>query len=126
MAAGELGCYRQNMDKQINKNALCPCGSGMKYKKCCMNKKSRHESISVDMGTPTVINGLTIGPKGKIEFKTNGIKAHPLRALLRKWYDRSKGPKILYDISIDPNDLTLDYLNQFDYIYAIDTNSKEV
>ncbi len=32
----------------------------------------------------------------------------------------------MYDISIDPNDLTLDYLNQFDYIYAIDTNSKEV
>ncbi len=23
----------------INKNALCPCGSGLKYKRCCLPKE---------------------------------------------------------------------------------------
>lgn len=23
---------------KINRNELCPCGSGFKYKKCCVNK----------------------------------------------------------------------------------------
>lgn len=25
---------------KIERNSLCPCGSGLKYKKCCINKKS--------------------------------------------------------------------------------------
>ena len=25
----------------IGRNDMCPCGSGMKYKKCCLNKKRR-------------------------------------------------------------------------------------
>ncbi|MFH1152289.1 MAG: type I methionyl aminopeptidase [Pseudomonadota bacterium] len=29
----------QEKEAKIGKNALCPCGSGKKYKKCCMNKK---------------------------------------------------------------------------------------
>ena len=27
------------MPKEVSRNELCPCGSGLKYKKCCMNKK---------------------------------------------------------------------------------------
>jgi SEC-C motif len=26
------------LDKKIGRNDLCPCGSGKKYKKCCLNK----------------------------------------------------------------------------------------
>jgi len=26
------------MKKDIGRNSLCPCGSGKKYKKCCLNK----------------------------------------------------------------------------------------
>ena len=26
------------MSKKIGRNDKCPCGSGLKYKKCCMNK----------------------------------------------------------------------------------------
>ncbi len=29
---------RIRKDQQINKNAPCPCGSGLKYKRCCMGK----------------------------------------------------------------------------------------
>lgn len=27
-----------NVQNKINRNALCPCGSGKKYKKCCIDK----------------------------------------------------------------------------------------
>lgn len=26
---------------KIGRNDLCPCGSGLKYKKCCLNKKEK-------------------------------------------------------------------------------------
>jgi len=114
------------MDKKIGNNELCSCGSGKKFKKCCRDKKPRRESIFVDMGTPTIINAYSIGPLGEIEFKRDGQKVDPLSAFLKKWYDKKKGQKILYDIPVDVNNLSLNYLKQFDYIYAIDTNIKEV
>ena len=27
---------------EINRNDPCPCGSGLKYKKCCMNKMTSY------------------------------------------------------------------------------------
>ena len=27
-----------DMSEEVNRNALCPCGSGKKYKNCCMAK----------------------------------------------------------------------------------------
>ena len=26
---------KKNMDQNISRNSLCPCGSGKKYKRCC-------------------------------------------------------------------------------------------
>lgn len=36
--------------KKAGRNDLCPCGSGNKYKKCCLDKDSRssHQSLNVD------------------------------------------------------------------------------
>jgi uncharacterized protein YecA (UPF0149 family) len=38
----ELRAYRiqqaLKVEKKIGRNELCPCGSGKKYKKCCLNK----------------------------------------------------------------------------------------
>jgi len=28
---------------RINRNGPCPCGSGKKYKKCCINKEAEHD-----------------------------------------------------------------------------------
>lgn len=28
--------YKAPIEKRVGKNELCPCGSGKKYKKCCM------------------------------------------------------------------------------------------
>jgi len=35
-----------NMSKQIGRNDPCPCGSGRKYKNCCISKESdRHKEF---------------------------------------------------------------------------------
>lgn len=30
----------------IGRNAPCPCGSGLKYKKCCLDKEDKHKNLS--------------------------------------------------------------------------------
>ena len=38
ISLGLLFCKQiQNMSKRIGRNDLCPCGSGKKYKHCCIN-----------------------------------------------------------------------------------------
>ena len=34
-----LGHKEEETNKEIGRNDLCPCGSGKKYKKCCLNKQ---------------------------------------------------------------------------------------
>ena len=34
----KLGMLRNKRIKEIGKNNPCPCGSGKKFKKCCLNK----------------------------------------------------------------------------------------
>lgn len=29
------------LKKSIGRNSLCPCGSGKKYKNCCLNKQEK-------------------------------------------------------------------------------------
>jgi methionyl aminopeptidase len=36
------GVLHQRNVKKVGRNDPCPCGSGMKYKKCCMNKEGNH------------------------------------------------------------------------------------
>ena len=37
-SSGEKGGVTQKKEKKTKPNEPCPCGSGKKYKKCCMNK----------------------------------------------------------------------------------------
>lgn len=42
---------KKNSQDRINRNAPCPCGSGLKYKKCCLNKRggeNRLEKLYLD------------------------------------------------------------------------------
>jgi len=34
------------MDSKVGRNDLCPCGSGKKFKKCCMNTQQRQKRES--------------------------------------------------------------------------------
>lgn len=38
------------MDKKIGRNDPCPCGSGKKYKSCCMNKKEGQKKVYSSSG----------------------------------------------------------------------------
>jgi hypothetical protein len=40
--------------RKISRNEKCPCGSGKKYKKCCMNKTSNKQSSHGQTGTQTI------------------------------------------------------------------------
>lgn len=109
------------------RNNLCPCGSGKKYKKCCLNKKPRTTSITMDMGKPVVANGLRISPMGSFELLQDGVPLKPVEAYHDVNYEREKGPKILNKTPLNPDNLITDpniALGNFDRIFAIDTNTK--
>jgi len=42
------GIQQINIKKKIGRNDPCICGSGLKYKKCCLNKE-----VTLDVDTPT-------------------------------------------------------------------------
>ena len=35
----KAGRYRHELINKIGRNKPCPCGSGRKFKKCCLNKR---------------------------------------------------------------------------------------
>ena len=49
----------------LGRNELCPCGSGKKYKRCCLNK---------DEKTDNVIEELFVLSKGEV-FYPKGINS---------------------------------------------------
>jgi hypothetical protein len=46
------------MNKNIGRNDPCPCGSGKKYKKCCMDEKKRNKDCFGDQGG-SILHGET-------------------------------------------------------------------
>ena len=43
-AAAEMSANRPVRSTKIGRNDYCPCGSGLKYKKCCLNKPRQAEA----------------------------------------------------------------------------------
>ena len=37
-----------NRRVKIGRNDICPCGSGIKFKKCCIDKINQHENRTAD------------------------------------------------------------------------------
>lgn len=111
--------------KQIGGNDPCPCGSGRKYKKCCIDKRPRDRFVYIGHGDK--FQGLTLG---------NGeASAHPLsgekvkaRVLSQSQYTGESGEeKVLFRI---PDkvvfDVPLFLASKFDIVWAIDTNTDDV
>lgn len=73
--------------KKIGRNHLCPCGSGKKYKKCCLGKESHQNSCvaietyahrhKIRLKTPTQIEG--IRRAGQLVIKTLDLVGSQLR-----------------------------------------------
>ncbi|MGB3224809.1 MAG: SEC-C domain-containing protein [Desulforhopalus sp.] len=111
-----------------NRNKTCPCGSGKKFKKCCINKKQRTLSVSMDMETPVTLDGVEINTKtGNIRLLRNGQAIEPKSAQAEVTYKREKGNKVLSRSPLRPNLMfvnTDQALTGFDAIFAVDTNTK--
>jgi hypothetical protein len=111
-------------------NHRCPCGSGKKYKKCCKNKKDTNKvtTITFDMGEEIAIDGYEIGANGTIRLKKEGKTIIPRQTNFSQFNKReNKKDKVtLNTLVIDQKNLSMDLvgiIDQFDYLFVIDTNT---
>ena len=115
------------------RNDPCPCGSGRKYKKCCLAtpSKQRTTSVTMNMGEPTIAKGYSMSSSGGVVlFGEDGKPLQHDSATVERSYDRPKGPKILSKVFLDERaELVADIDTatlQFDTIFAVDSNSKRI
>lgn len=111
------------------RNQPCPCGSGKKAKQCCNGRLPVSQTVTVDFGEPTVVNGFRIGPGGRVEVLRDGEVLVPQRAWVGAHRERPKGDKHLVRIPIPPANLQIGEvpaLNRFDRIFVIDTNTNKI
>ncbi|WP_366348436.1 SEC-C metal-binding domain-containing protein [Paenibacillus amylolyticus] len=66
---------------KVGRNELCPCGSGKKYKKCCLNKESSPaESILRLISTEQPVQEATVQPESKLTLtKLNRMVTQELK-----------------------------------------------
>jgi hypothetical protein len=113
----------------IGRNDTCPCGSGKKFKKCCLGKKPRQQIVMV--GSPEPLRGVHYD-KEKMEFMgmtTDGRLIKPEVTFSQTHYTGQSGKeKVITRIQdkVIPNegDLMKYLSSSFDLIIAVDTNTK--
>ena len=116
---------------KLGRNDPCPCGSGKKYKRCCMDKKPRQQSVIIGSSEP--LRGVHYD-KGKMEF--TGIThdnrlIKPVVTYSQTHYESESGKeriiKRIHDKVVVGEPDTLRYLSfNFDLIVVMDTNTKEI
>lgn len=113
-----------DMTKKIGRNEKCPCGSGKKYKNCCINKIPRRKCSYI--GFSEKFERFAIDDNGDIFIIKNG-EEYLAETCSRVEYEGENKIVILNSI---PRKFILNvpkYLNEnFDKIYAIDTNTKTI
>ncbi|MBF0110068.1 MAG: SEC-C domain-containing protein [Magnetococcales bacterium] len=110
-----------------DRNQPCSCGSGKKFKRCCIDRKSVSNTVTGDFGEPTTINGCRFGPDGQVEFLMDGKVLVPKRSYQGSHRESNKGEKHLLRVPINPESMNLDeskILRSFSRVFAIDTNTK--
>lgn len=111
------------------RNAPCPCGSGKKFKHCCVGKKPRVRSVTVDMGKPQAVDAVALDPAtGEVHFLHQGQRVVPAAATTEIKYPRKKGDKILNQAALPGTHLVVNpnrALERYSLLFAIDTNTKK-
>jgi len=116
---------------KTGRNDPCPCGSGKKFKKCCLGKKPREQIIMV--GSPEPLRGVHYD-KEKMEFKgltLDGRLIKPDVTFSQTHYKGQSGKEKvttrIQDKVIPHEGDLMKYLSaSFDLIVAVDTNTKVI
>lgn len=116
---------------KIGRNNPCPCGSGMKYKKCCLNRKPLKQIVMVGSSEP--LHGLHYDKK-KMEFTGLTLEDRLIKpdvTYSQTYYNNDSGKeKVISRIQdkVIPNEAELmKYLSSsFNLIIAVDTNTKAI
>jgi len=115
---------------KIGRNSPCPCGSGKKYKKCCLGKTQRQHTVMV--GSPVPLKGFhydreTMTLEG-IAHDSQLVK--PAVTFSQTHYlGKSGKEKVLTRVQdkVIPTEADLmKHLSSFDAIIAIDTNTMQI
>jgi hypothetical protein len=122
-----------------NRNKKCECGSGRKYKNCCLNKATHkrfnlitYQPSEEDINRETNTINVSIhidATNEKIDLLVSETKKSLLSegTKLQTGYFRKSGkPKILSEIPSNGEHYTdiIKQIKKFDKIYAIDTNNR--
>ena len=92
--------------KKIKRNNLCPCGSGKKYKKCCLLQQTtdRHISWTENDGIHLVAPGSPPTPE-QLEKMTKEyqkrVRNSPLWDEMVKKYGKEKAEKLLKEFKAE-------------------------
>src|SRR5258708_3181351 len=111
------------------RNELCPCGSGKKFKRCCLGRKQLTHVAGVELETPQVLDSVRIEPDGRIAFNYVNKDAKQRRAWVGTYRKRKKGEKTLVKVDTNPNELRLGEihaLRKYEFVFAIDTNNRRI
>lgn len=113
------------------RNEPCPCGSGKKYKRCCIDKKTREHSVMIGSSEP--LSGVYYD-KEKMEFTGITHDNHLIKPAVtysQTHYKSESGKervitRIQDKVVVGEPDILRYLSSTFDVIVAMDTNTKVI
>lgn len=119
----------QRMTQKLARNKPCPCGSGKKFKKCCLGKRERKMTLRWNIDSGPWPNHLRFYPDGKIALYSDDTLIAPTTASIETHYERPSKRKVLNRVSVSSPTLSHnlnDVITQFSSLVAIDTNTRVI
>ncbi len=111
--------------EKIGRNEPCPCGSGKKYKMCCMNKVPKNQYVYFGGGEQ--FEGISFKNGEVFLHLPNGEKEKPDYVFSQIQYTRENGrEKIVNSINGFAIDISSYLASNFNRVFAIDTNTKQI
>ncbi len=111
------------------RNDPCPCGSGLKFKRCCIDKKPRSRSLSLEFAAPVKLDKAALDLEtGEVSMYSEGRRIHPKIATTEVTYEGKSRQKVVAQAPLNVLAPVADVnraITQHDIIYAVDTNYPE-
>jgi len=120
---------QERMAQKLGRNKPCSCGSGKKFKNCCLGKKERKTTLRWNIDSGPWPNHLRFYPDGKIALYRDDVLITPTTAAIETFYERPAKRKLLNRVSVSSPSLSKnlnDALVHFSSLVAIDTNTRVI